>query len=118
MVFVPSQIFIEGVMNRLQQLETFLSEDPTDPFTQYALALEYLKVDINKARQIFESLLQHQPDYLPTYYPYAHLMIDLQNNTLAEELFQKGIALAARENNNKARMELQSAYNLWLSERE
>ena len=36
-------------MNRLTTLLDFLKEDPEDAFTLYAIALEYLKIDEQKA---------------------------------------------------------------------
>lgn len=104
---------MSGTVNRLQQLKQFLEEDPADPFAHYALALEYLKTEPRKAAEIFEHLITHHPQYLPTYYPYAHLMAELNNGSRAEELFRQGIALAAKQNNNKARLELSNAYLNW-----
>jgi len=104
--------------DRITQLLKFLEEDPEDEFVHYALALEYLKFDLQKAKTEFENLLQKHPDYLPTYYPAAHLMIDLNQLERAEQLFNSGIELAKAQNNQKARMELQSAYMVWQTERD
>lgn len=100
-------------MNRLEQLKEFAKEDPQDPFTLYALALEYLKSNIQEARSAFESLLTTHPDYLPTYYPAAHLMIDLGEASKAEQLFLQGMDVAKSQNEMKAYRELQSAYQTW-----
>ncbi len=105
-------------MNRVAQLEEFLKEDPRDPFNYYALALEYLKQDVPRARQLFEQLLHEFPEYLPTYYPYAHLLIEASDVLQAEEIFQKGIAMARQLVNAKTLCELQAAYNDWLFERD
>lgn len=101
-------------MNRVEQLESFLRDDPGDAFSMYALALEYLKSDQKRSLELFESLLRQQPDYLPTYYPFAHLLLELQQPERAEQIFQQGIDLARRLNNHKTLKELNTAYNDWL----
>ena|SRR6478609_2859220 len=103
---------------RIQQLIKFLEEEPEDEFIHYALALEYLKYDAAKAKSEFENLLTKHPTYLPTYYPAAHLLIELGYSEEAENLFIKGIELAKEQGNNKARMELQSSYMVFQTERE
>jgi Tfp pilus assembly protein PilF len=100
--------------DRIQQLIQFLEEEPQDAFTHYALALEYLKVDVKKAKAEFENLLSKHPSYLPTYYPAAHLWVELGLPKEADKLFLKGIELAKNQDNNKTRMELQSAYEMFL----
>ena len=104
--------------DRIQQLIKFLEEDPQDAFTHYALALEYQKTDKDKAKRTFENLVSQFPKYLPTYYAAAHLMIELNLPDDAENLFTKGIALAKEQNNAKARMELQSAYDMFMMDRD
>jgi Tfp pilus assembly protein PilF len=104
-------------VNRIAQLEEFLKEDPNDPFNSYALALEYLKTDPAKSLSLFESLLSAHPDYLPTYYPFAQLLIEQQQTDKAEAIFRKGIDTARRANDLKTLKELSNAYNDWLFER-
>ncbi len=104
--------------SRLEQLEAFAKEDPTDAFTQYALALEYLKSDTARARAVFDSLLQSHPDYLPTYYPAAHLMIELGEWDRAENLFLKGLRLSQSLGDQKTSRELEASFKQWQAERE
>ncbi|MBL7865383.1 MAG: tetratricopeptide repeat protein [Cyclobacteriaceae bacterium] len=104
-------------MTRIEQLRQFINDDPSDEFPRYALALEYLHVDPSLAKKEFDDLLSRFPDYLPAYYPAAHLMIDLGENVLAESLFQRGIHLAALQKNLKTEQELKSAYNQWVYDR-
>ncbi len=103
-------------MDRLHQLEEFLKEDPEDPFNSYALALEYLKSDVGKARDLFFLLIETHPNYLPTYYPLAQLLIE-QQDVKTDTIFKKGIEMARQLNDAKALKELTSAYNDWLFER-
>jgi hypothetical protein len=102
-------------MDRISQLEEFLREDPDDPFNSYALALEYLKKDSKKGQHLFEQLLNTHPNYLPTYYPFAQLLIE-QQDPRAETIFKQGIETARRLSDLKTLKELTSAYNDWLFE--
>lgn len=104
-------------MDRLEQLKQFVKEEPEDEFLHYALALEYLKFDSGKAKIEFENLLRKHPAYLPTYYPAAHLMIELGHEIEAEKLFMKGMEIAKLQGNQKMLMELRAAYDVWQLER-
>jgi hypothetical protein len=93
---------------RLRSLEQYAREDPMDPFPRYALALEWVKTDPEKAEQLFAQLLIDHPDYLPVYYHAGRLRItsgDLVNAKLALE---KGIQLAIAIGDPKAQTELRS----------
>lgn len=105
-------------MNRLTQLEQFLQDDPSDPFNYYAVALEYLKQDTGKAKALFVALCARFPDYLPTYYPFAHLLIEEGNWAEAESTFQRGIETAKKLGDAKALRELTTAHNDWLFTRD
>jgi Tfp pilus assembly protein PilF len=96
---------------RITQLEEFYDEDPHDPFNLYALALEYLKYDPEKSRELFERLLNHHKEYLPTYYHAAKLYQELGEKEKATNVFVTGISLARKLNDTKAMRELQSAYD-------
>jgi predicted Zn-dependent protease len=100
-------------MTRLEQLKQFIKEDPLDPFNHYALALEYLKTNPAEALNIFKTLLDNHPQYLPTYYPYAQLLAETKESERAEEVFQSGIAAAKEANDLKTMREIQAAYNDW-----
>lgn len=100
-------------MDRINQLQQFVSEEPQDPFNFYALALEYLKSEPQKAVDLFEDLLRNHSDYLPTYYPYAQLLIERKDYESAEKVFQKGIEIAQLKGEIKTQHEIQSAYNDW-----
>ncbi|MDF9797743.1 Tfp pilus assembly protein PilF [Catalinimonas alkaloidigena] len=103
---------------RLQQLFSFLKEDPNDPFNLYAIALEYLKNQDQKALQYFEKLLEQHPDYIATYYHAAQLYVDLGMNKSAEQTYMTGIEKAKSQQNSLALRELQNAYNQYLFEEE
>jgi hypothetical protein len=100
-------------MDRLSQLKQFAAEEPDDPFNQYALALEYLKSDLLEAARLFDSLIQHHPGYLPTYYPYAQLLAEMKDSVKAEQIYKMGIEAAGRQNDQKTLREIQAAYTDW-----
>lgn len=104
-------------MDRIAQLQQFLDEDPNDPFNKYALALEYQKHDSQKAHDLFKELVLKSPEYVPSYYTFAHLLIDMQKDDEAENIFQQGMRIAAQQSDNKALKELKSAYTNWQFDR-
>lgn len=104
-------------MTRIEQLKQFIADDPTDAFPRYALALEYLKTVPSLARRQFDELLVQFPDYLPTYYPAAHLLIELGDVAGAESLFKRGIEIARSQGNRKTESELRQAFDQWQFDR-
>jgi predicted Zn-dependent protease len=100
-------------MNRLEQLRQFVKEEPNDPFNWYALALELLKTNADEARQLFEHLVGSFPQYLPTYYPFAQLLIEMKDASKAEEIFNLGIERSGAAADSKTLREIQSLYNDW-----
>lgn len=101
--------------NRISVLEKILSEDASDIFAKYALALEYSKENnIEKAAYFFERLLSEHSDYLPTYYQAAYFFAMQQQKEKAEKIFQSGILLAQQQQDRHALAELQNAYQNFL----
>ena len=104
-------------MDRRNQLIQFAKEEPNDPFNLYALALEYLKGEPDLAVGLFDQLVNSHSEYLPTYYPYAHLLIERKEIEKAEKIFLRGIEIAKSRKEAKTLKELQGAYGDWLYER-
>ncbi|HEY0744355.1 MAG TPA: tetratricopeptide repeat protein [Chryseosolibacter sp.] len=96
---------------RLDILLKFYDDDPNDPFNIYALAIEYQKSDLPKARQYFEKLLNEYPHYIPTYYHAAKLYQETGDTDRAINTYEKGIEVAKSQNDTKAARELKSAYD-------
>lgn len=94
---------------RIEQLQKFLDEDRSDPFNWYALALEFVKSDQQKALTLFEKLLNDFPEYIPTYYHAGHLYLELGEHQKAVDVFERGITLAKKQNDVKSTRELKSA---------
>ncbi|RAV97825.1 tetratricopeptide repeat protein [Pseudochryseolinea flava] len=105
-------------MTRLEQLQQFLKDDPSDPFNVYALALEYQKSNQEEAIRLFDELLINHSDYLPTYYTAGKLFASTGEVQKATTIFEHGIAKAREQQQHKTVRELQSALNELLFESE
>ncbi len=103
---------------RLLNLESFLKEEPEDPFNWYAVAMEYKSIDLLKCQSHLAHLLEHFPDYLATYYQIAELLIDASKKEDAEILLEKGIKLAKTQNDSNTLRELQNLLNSLLFDEE
>jgi Tfp pilus assembly protein PilF len=103
---------------RLAQLFKFLEEDKNDPFTLYAIALEFQTENPKKAMEYFEELLQNHADYTGTYYHAAKLYSFLGKKKAAEKVFLKGLEICKVQGEHHAFKELQNAYNEFLFEEE
>lgn len=101
---------------RIQQIIRFIQEEPGDPFNVYALAMEFLSGRPDQARPYFDQLLTEHPDYLPTYYHAAALYADLGDRDRAADLYDRGIALARAQGNQKTLAELQRAKQAFLDD--
>lgn len=95
-------------MDRLKQLEQFYSEDPEDPFTLYALALEWSKTNPQKGINLLQQLRVQQPDYVPTYYQLALLLLAANLIDDASIVIREGIEAAMKLKDNKSAVELRS----------
>jgi tetratricopeptide (TPR) repeat protein len=107
----------KNLMNsRIIQLLDFLKEDPSDPFTKYALAIEYLNSDKTQSLGYFKDLLDNHPEYIGTYYHAAGLYAELEETEMAKLIYEKGIKEAEKQKNTHALRELKTAYQNFLFE--
>jgi tetratricopeptide (TPR) repeat protein len=101
--------------DRMNQLLQMLEKEPSDPFLNHALALEYFSLgNFEEAKKIFEQLLNENKNYLPSYYHLGQTLEKLEENAGAIKIYKAGIELATEQKNNKAKNELGEA--LWLLE--
>lgn len=99
-------------------LKKYMEENPNDPFNIYALALEYLDLDVKISRSYFDKLLTNHPDYLPTYYHAANLYLEMNNVEEAKKLYNKGIELAEKQGDLNTIKELKNALSALILEDE
>lgn len=98
-------------MDRIDKLNEYLQANPKDNFLRHALALEYIKEgDDAKAKNLFEEILNDNPDYIGSYYHLAKLLERIGETDNAIEWYEKGMAAAKQTGDNHAYNELQSAY--------
>jgi Tfp pilus assembly protein PilF len=98
-------------MERIEKLESFLAQNGTDSFVQHALALEYVKLNNDKAaREQWEALLAREENYVGSYYHLAKLLERQGEQQLAITTYQKGMEVAKAAGDNHAYNELQAAY--------
>jgi tetratricopeptide (TPR) repeat protein len=101
---------ISHVMSRIEQLRSFIAEDPKDIFSRYALALEYAANEmIEEAIVELNSLKEISNDYLPLYYQLGKLYEKSGNIQFAIEAYQAGIPIAHTQKNTRTLSELKSA---------
>ena len=97
--------------DRVARLKAFLEQSPNDCFLNHALALEYIKVgDEQGAKQLFEKTLQHDPNYIATYYHLGKLLERVGEQPRAIEIYEKGMAVCKAANEMHTYNELQGAY--------
>jgi len=94
---------------RIKALNDFIEQDPEEPFNYYALAMEYISEQPDKALDILKLLMDKFPDYLPTYYQAGQVLHEAEAYEAAKEILEKGIALAKRQNDTKTLNELQAS---------
>ncbi len=95
---------------RLERLSELARKNPGDPFANYGLAMEYRRQDQNQeAIDTFAKLVQARPDYLPTYFQYGTLLLDIGEISRAEAVFTQGIATAQEQGDQHTQDELGQA---------
>lgn len=99
-----------SVMSRLDQLEAFLKEDPTDSFLLFALGSEFAKLgNLEKAIEVFEELRQLDPAYVGLYLHLGKYLAASGRTNNAISVYRDGVAMATQLSDFHARSELQSA---------
>ena len=100
-------------MTRLQQLEEMLRNEPNDAFLNYALALEFAKINqVEKAIDIIEIILGRDENYLGAYYQLGKFYEQNLQPEKAVEIYQRGIEIARKFNNKKTLEELNIALQI------
>ena len=95
---------------RMKSLLSYIKQNPNDTFSKFALGLEYLNNDqMDKAQLLFEHIYESDPEYLGLYYHLADLYYQKSETELARRIYNEGIELARKQNDNHSLQELQQA---------
>ncbi|MCW5963323.1 MAG: tetratricopeptide repeat protein [Bryobacterales bacterium] len=99
--------------NRLEIIQQMLAQKPNDTFLLYGLANEYKNTgDLPRAIEIYNQLLEGNPDYVAAYYHCGQAQEKAGNEEAAAAVYDKGIAVARRLGDAHALSELQAARDI------
>ena len=96
--------------DRIEILKQFLDANPSDCFSRYGIAQEYVKRgESENAIEQFNKIIEINPDYQAAYYHAGKTLEKLGRSSDAAEIYRKGIGLASRSGDFHARSELEAA---------
>ena len=94
-------------MDRIAMLTEILSQNPTDAFARYGLAMEYSSSgEVERALEEFGRLLAAHPDYTAGYFMAAQTLAKAERTGEARKMLVEGIASASRTGNTHAQSEM------------
>jgi predicted Zn-dependent protease len=97
-------------MDRVDTFKSFIAKAPADPFPRYGLAMELkTRGDLAGAWSQFSSLIEQFPDYVASYLMAGGTLVGLGRKDEAANVYQRGIAAAARRGDTHAKTELEAA---------
>ena len=95
---------------RIDMLLSMLEKEPKDVFLNYALAIELVgEKKFEEAEKQFVKTVKLNNEYLPCYYQLGQVAEKIKTEKEALEYYKKGLALAQKQNNQKAVNELNEA---------
>ena len=95
-------------MNRKNQIEAMLADEPNDPELRYMLAMEHVSLgDDGGAVTHFRHVIDLALNYPPAYHQAGRALQRLNRLTEAREVLEKGIPLALAQGNGHAAGEMQ-----------
>ena|ERR1700722_8935094 len=100
-------------MNRLEVLLSMVDQNPTDGFSRYGLAMEYVRSgDLETAMDQFVQLLEHNPNYAAAYFHGGQTLEKLGRIDEAKGLYRRGIEVTGEMGDDHTRSELQAALSM------
>jgi predicted Zn-dependent protease len=95
-------------MDRVAMLNEVLTQNPSDAFARYGLAMEFSKIgDVERAMEEFAKLLSAHPDYTAGYFMAAQTLAKSGRNDEARKMLSNGIATASRTGDAHAQSEME-----------
>ena len=96
-------------MDRVALLNEVLSQNPTDAFARYGLAMEYSKTgEVDRALEEFGKLLNAHPDYTAGYFMAAQTLAKAERIEEARKMLTDGIVSAKKTGNGHAEAEMEA----------
>ena len=90
-------------------LNEILTQNPTDAFARYGLAMEYSNAgEVERALEEFGKLLSAHPDYSAGYFMAAQTLAKVERVDEAKKMLVDGIASARRTGNGHAQSEMEA----------
>lgn len=95
-------------MERIDQLNQMIVDDPNDPFLHYAIGLELVKKQYyQEAMAAFQKTITLDEGYIAAYYQLGLVFIEIDIVDVARSYIQKGIEKAILKKDYKSRGELE-----------
>jgi Tfp pilus assembly protein PilF len=99
--------------NRLEILRSMVEQNPSDGFSRYGLAMEYVKSgDLLAGVDEFVKLLDHNPNYAAAYFHGAQTLEKLGRIDEAKGLYRRGIEVTSAIGDDHTCSELQAALDM------
>ena len=96
--------------NRLEMLQQMVSQDPSNSFARYGLAMEYANGGaLEQAVAEFQSLIQQNSDYSAAYFHGGQALEKLGRVDEARSMYEKGIEVTTRKGDAHTRAEIEAA---------
>jgi|ERR1017187_5830046 Tfp pilus assembly protein PilF len=96
--------------NRLEILRSMVEQNPSNGFSRYGLAMEYVNSgDLLAAVDEFLKLLDHNPNYAAAYFHGAQTLEKLGRIDEAKGLYRRGIEVTSAIGDDHTCSELQAA---------
>ena len=96
-------------MDKIAALTEILTQDPTNAFARYGLAMEHAtQGNVDVSLQEFQRLLTDHPDYTAGYFMAAQTLAKVGRTDEAKSQLTDGIASARRTGNQHALSEMQA----------
>lgn len=99
--------------DRIEALKGMLTEDPSNSFIRYGLAMEYVRSgELETAVAEFEKLLEADPDYAAAYFHGGQALERIGRIDDARQMYERGIAATQRTGDAHTQSELREALEL------
>lgn len=96
-------------MSKIAALNEILQLDPANAFARYGLAMEHVsRNNLEAALSEFDTLITHNPDYVPAYQMSAQTLVKAGRTEAALTRLHEGVAAANRTNNQHALAEMEA----------